>query len=102
MSVQLQTVEVEADLTVEVSRDDTGTLRDGVRAKLRRVDSVKSVNQLAVTGLTPRLNDVQATVSSELKVSTERDDPTHIDNCLEEGFGITVRSLTVSDSSSPQ
>lgn len=95
MSVQLREVGVTADLTVEVPRDRMGDLTDGVRTALRRIDCVRGVEAVEVTGLTPRLNDLQAEVDAELTVAVERPDEAAAADALEDGFGVAVETLAV-------
>ena len=97
MSVQLTGVGVTADLTVDVPRDAAGDLAAGVTTVLRRVDAVETVEAVDVTGLTPRLNDLRAEVTAELRLAVEADDPDGdaADAALAEGFGIRVESVAV-------
>lgn len=95
MSVQLREVGCEAGLTVEVPRDRMGDLTDGIRTALRRIDDVRAVDAVEVTGLTPRLNDLQAEVDVELTVAVERPDADAAAAALEDGFGVDVERMTV-------
>lgn len=97
MSIQLQEVGVSADLTVEVNRYGEGDLDDGVRAALARIGEVRAVEEVSVTGLRPRLNDLQADVEATLSVATEQPDAESVAELLANGFGITVDSVEVKD-----
>lgn len=98
MSVQLREVGVAADLTVQVPRDAAGDLAAGVRTMLARVEAVRGVDELAVTGLTPRLNDLQAEVEARLTLALERPDAEAAEARLADGFGVTVASVVIDDS----
>jgi transcriptional regulator of aromatic amino acid metabolism len=99
MSIQMHEVGVAADLTVEVPRDRMGDLTDGVRQALRRVDDVRDVEAVDVTGLTPRLNDLQAEVEAELTVAVDgadaADDADAATEALQAGFGVDVERMAV-------
>ncbi len=100
MAIQ-QGVGVTADLTVLVPRDDAGTLDEGVVAVLERIDGVQ-VSGVEITGLTPRLNDMQVEATADVVLTGEREgDPGAIEGdpadaataALAEGFGVTVEGL---------
>lgn len=93
MSVQLNEVGVTADLTVDVPRDAAGSLEAGVTTVLRRVDAVEAVEAVDVTGLTPRLNDLRADVTAELRLAVDRPDEAAAREALVEGFGVAVERL---------
>jgi len=93
MSVQLNEVGVTAELTVDVPRDAAGSLEAGVTAVLRRVAAVEAVEAVDVTGLTPRLNDLRADVTAELRLAVDPPDETTARDALAEGFGVVVERL---------
>lgn len=95
MSIQLMEVGVTAGLTVNVPRDAAGDLEAGVTKVLARVETIERVEAVDVTGLTPRLNDLQAEVTAEVTLALERDDPEAVREALADGFGVTVEELTV-------
>ena len=95
MSIQFHEVGATADLTVEVNRYGDGDLDDGVRAALARIDEVQAVDSVSVTGLRPRLNDLQADVEASLVVAVERPDTESVADLLAGGFGITVQSVDI-------
>jgi hypothetical protein len=95
MSIQLMEVGATADLTVNVPRDAAGDLEAGVTKVLARVEQIDTVEAVDVTGLTPRLNDLQAEVTVEVTLALERDDPEAVREALADGFGVTVEELTV-------
>lgn len=95
MSIQLNEVGVAADLTVTVPRDAAGTLEAGVATVLRRVDAVDAVEAVDVTGLTPRLNDLQAEVTADLRLAVDRPEADRAREALEDGFGVAVEHLAV-------
>lgn len=89
---------VRASLTVLVTRDADGDLREGVRARLAAVDCVVAVDRVDVSGLRPALNDVRVRVDAALCV---RDPPDEADvaAALEAGFGVKeVREVTAASS----
>lgn len=95
MSVQLIEVGVTADLTVNVPRDAAGDLEAGVTTVLRRVEAVDTVEDADVTGLTPRLNDLQAEVTAELLLAVEQRNEETARAALAEGFGVSVEAVAV-------
>jgi hypothetical protein len=97
MSVQLIEVGATADLTVNVPRDAAGDLEAGVTKVLRRTDAVDTVERVDVTGLTPRLNDLQAEVTAEVRLAVEERDRQAARDALADGFGVAVETVTVDD-----
>lgn len=95
MSVQLIEVGVTAGLTINVTRDAAGDLEAGVTTTLRRVEAVETVEDVDVTGLTPRLNDLQAEVTAELRLAVERSDEETVRAALDDGFGVTAETVAV-------
>ena len=95
MSVQLREVGAAADLTVDVPRDAAGNLKAGVTTVLRRADAVETVDDVDVTDLTPRLNDLRATVTAEVTVAVERAEETAVRAALGDAFGVTVEGVAV-------
>lgn len=98
MSVQLRTVAVTATLTVDVTRNATGTLEDGAEQQLAGADRVRAVQELSITGVTPRLNDLQAGVETEVEVAVEPDADDRAAaarEALEDAFGVTVETVDV-------
>lgn len=90
MAAACQTVRVTADLTMQVPRNATGDLESGVENVVRGVDSVADVADVDVSGLRPRLNDVQVDATVEVAMHLE-DAPGAADAsraALEDGFGI--------------
>lgn len=93
MAVSIQEVELTADLTVLVSRDAAGTIDDGARELIERVDRV-TVRELQVTGVRPRLNDMAVEVRADLAVAVPDDDvETAARERLDDGFGLTVERI---------
>lgn len=93
MAVSIQEVELTADLTVLVSRDAAGTIDDGARELIERVDRV-TVRELRVTGVRPRLNDMAVEVRADLAVAVPDDDvETAARERLDDGFGLTVERI---------
>ncbi|MFB6082350.1 MAG: hypothetical protein ABEJ67_05965 [Halanaeroarchaeum sp.] len=82
---------VEADVQVQVPRDLDGTLADGLRTVLARVDGVESVETADIHGLTPRLNDMQVEARVTLVVTVG--DVDAVEDRLAEGFGVDVVAL---------
>jgi hypothetical protein len=93
MHIQLTEVGVTAGLTVNVPRDAAGNLEAGVTKVLRRVDELDAIEDLDVTGLTPRLNDLQAEVTAELTLALDRTEDEAARAALDEAFGVTVERL---------
>lgn len=96
MSVQLEEVGVAADLTLLVTRDDQGTLEDGALDRVTAVEAVADVDEVDVTGVRPRLNDLAVEAAVDLTVAvdpTARDAEAAAVEALEEGFGVTVEAL---------
>lgn len=79
--------EVRASLTVLVTRDGDGDLREGVRARLAAVDCVVAVDRADVSGLRPALNDVRVDVDAALRVDGPPDER-RVAAALEAGFGV--------------
>lgn len=97
-----QLVRVVAELTLNVTRNANGTLADGAASMVARIDGVEHVDGVDVTGLTPRLNDLQvtATVTCTLQC-TEPDTEATAEAILADGFGVTtVEDLRI-DSPAP-
>lgn len=86
MSVQLRRREVTADLTLRVPRGEAGSLHDGSRTVLEKVDAVRRVEVDEIRGMRPDAFDcyVDATVTLglELPASAEPDER------LRDGFGV--------------
>jgi hypothetical protein len=79
-------------MTVLVTRDATGDLREGVRSRLGRIEGVEAVGDLDVSGVRPGLNDLQVDVATELRVRPrppgEEVDPDAVAAQLADGFGV--------------
>jgi len=86
-----QLVRVVAELTLNVTRNANGTLADGAASLVARIDDVEHVDGVDVTGLTPRLNDLQvtATVTCTLQC-TEPDVQATAEERLADGFGVAA------------
>lgn len=98
-----QQVRVVAQLTLNVTRNANGTLADGAASMVARIDDVEHVDGVDVTGLTPRLNDLQvtATVTCTLQC-TDPDAQATAEETLADGFGVeAVEDLRI-DSAAPQ
>jgi len=90
MATASQTVRVTADLTMQVPRNATGDLAQGVTNVVRGVGAVARVDDVDVTNLRPRLNDlrVDATVAVEMTVEDAPDVERAGGDALGDGFGI--------------
>lgn len=97
MSVQLRTVAVTATLTVNVTRNATGTLEGGAEQQVADAEGVREVETLRVTGVTPRLNDLQAGVETDvvLEVEADADRERAARTVLDDAFGVTVETVDV-------
>ena len=74
-------------LVVLVTRDAAGDLRTGAEHRLGRVDGVRSVDDLRVTGVTPTLSDLR--VACEVTVHVDGpSDSERIARRLDAGFGV--------------
>lgn len=92
-----QEVRVVAELTLNVTRNANGTLADGAASQLARIDDVEHVDSVDVTGLTPRLNDLQVTATVTCTMQCTDPDAQHsTERALADGFGVTdVRDLCI-------
>ena len=90
MATASQAVRVTADLTMQVPRNATGDLVQGVTNVVRGVDAVAGVDDVDVTSLRPRLNDlrVEATVTVEMTVEDAPAVERAGGDALGGGFGI--------------
>jgi len=99
MSVQRRhTVDAQTTMTVLVTRDAAGDLREGVRSRLARIDGVEAVGDLDVSGVRPGLNDLQVEVATELRVRPrppgEEVDADAVAAQLADGFGVKRAAVT--------
>ena len=92
---QQQRVGVDADLTVHVPRNDHGTLEESVEHRVSRVDGVDRLEQVELTAVRPRLNDMAVGVRVEVVLATDAGDPPDVEAVLEEGFGVTVEEVVM-------
>ncbi|WP_280585493.1 hypothetical protein [Halorubrum sp. Boch-26] len=83
MAAAIRTQTVEATVTVRVSQSAGGDLVAGARRQLDRVDGV-SVDELAIAGIQPGLNDT--TVEAVATLSVDGDRP--VRERLTDGFGV--------------
>lgn len=91
MAIHDPTVGVTADLTVRVPLGASGTLVEGVARVLERNDRVHDVDDAAVTGVTPGLNDtaVDATVTVTVEPADATGDATlAARDVLADAFGV--------------
>ncbi|MFB6269500.1 MAG: hypothetical protein ABEH83_06125 [Halobacterium sp.] len=94
MAAACQVVRFDADLTMHVPRDAAGDLECGAESVLAGVDAVERVDSVEVTGLTPRLNDleIEATVTVAVDVAGAAD-VAPVDaasDALADGFGVAA------------
>ncbi|PSP78195.1 hypothetical protein BRC81_09175 [Halobacteriales archaeon QS_1_68_20] len=101
MAATVHRVGVTADLTIDVPRNDQGDLVAGARAALARVDAVDGVDDVEVTGLTPRLNDLRADVQADLTLALERANADDARQALADGFGVDVADVRVHENPPP-
>jgi hypothetical protein len=84
-----QLVRVDAELTLNVTRNANGTLADGAADLVARVDGVERVDDVDVTSLTPRLNDLQVTATVTCTVAcADVADRGAVEHTLADGFGV--------------
>lgn len=93
-------VVAQATLTILVARDAAGSLLEGARTRIERVDGVAAVEDLDIHGVRPGLNDltVEATAAIRLEpdppgegrrpTGRERLDPEEAAALLADGFGV--------------
>lgn len=96
MAVQARRTAVTVELTIEVPRDDRGTLTESATAILASVDAVDAVEEIGLAGVTPGLNGVTVDATAELVVAVEADsdaagaDADAVRRALDERFGVSV------------
>lgn len=91
MAIHDPTVGVTADLTVRVPLGASGTLVEGVARVLERTDRVRAVDDAAVTGVTPGLNDTAVDATVTVTVDTDDaagDAALAARDALADGFGV--------------
>lgn len=98
MSVQYRRVGVTADLTIEVTRPTEGTLVEGATATVEQGEGV-TVETVAVSDVTPRLNDVTvaATVEATVAVDERVEVAPAVRDALGDGFGVSVEAVDAID-----
>jgi len=81
---------VSAELDLLVPRNAHGTLAEGVVDVLTGIDGVLEVDEPTITGVVPRLNDLQVAVTARPTLSVGRcDDPeAAASDLLAAGFGV--------------
>lgn len=86
-----QLVRVVAELTLNVTRNANGTLADGAENLVARIDDVQHVEDVDVTGLTPRLNDLQVTAVVTCTIRcVDPEAQTILEERLADGFGVAA------------
>lgn len=89
MAIQLPRVGVTADLHVHVPRNDRGTLVDGARAVVARIEHVDRVDDVQVTSVRPDLNTVYTDARVELTLAADTgNDPVAVADALRDGVGV--------------
>ncbi|MFB6070765.1 MAG: hypothetical protein ABEJ76_07050 [Halanaeroarchaeum sp.] len=78
-------VRLEARVRVRVPRNDDGTLEDGLRTVLARVDDVEHVDDVEMLDLTPRLNDMVVEARVAVRLAAAEEPPA---DRLAGGFGV--------------
>lgn len=81
---------VAADLEVAVSRNDVGSLADGVRERLASADGVAAVESFELAGIQPGLNDLTVDVAAELRLAADVEEPAAR---LSDSFGVSVEHV---------
>lgn len=84
---------VEADVTVNVSRDAAGSLADGVEKRLARADGV-AVEAFEPTAVQPGLNDLTVEVAAELRIAPDVEDTAARLNAT---FGVETERVAPAD-----
>lgn len=91
--VPVRAVAVTVDATLWVSRGAAGTLADGTRTVLARIDTVDRVDDVVVRGMSPTTNDIRVSVTADLII---REVPPSVVDTLEAGVGVlAVDVITV-------
>lgn len=75
-------------MRLHVSRNASGTLLDGIEALLTRVDAVRTVEEMHVSTVAPRLNDMAVEATVTMTVETGDDDSAAVEALLADGFGV--------------
>jgi len=88
MSIQLPHTEAEADLRVRVPRGEAGSLDDGARTVLDKLDPVHGVEVVRIGGMRPDAFDLYVDVTA--RVELELDDETDPADTLGDGFGVVA------------
>lgn len=101
MAATVHRVGATADLTIDVPRNDQGDLVAGARMALARVDAVDAVDDVEVTGLTPRLNDLRAEVEADLTLALDRAAAEAAREALADGFGVAVEAVRLHEEPPP-
>lgn len=97
-----QLVRVVAELTLNVTRNANGTLSEGAASLVARIDDVEDVEDVDVTGLTPRLNDLQVTATVTCTMQcTDPDAEATAEERLADGFGVAAIEDLRIDSPAP-
>lgn len=105
MAVQARRTAVTVELTIEVSRNDRGTLTENATATIASTDAVDEVRDVELTGVAPDLNGTTVEAVADLLVAVEAtgerpaSDRDAVEGCvrraLEERFGVCVDRIAV-------
>ncbi|WP_132058742.1 hypothetical protein [Halorussus amylolyticus] len=89
------TIDATADLELQVPRGRDGTLQDGIVTVLGRAAAVDQTEVVAISGVTPTLNDLRVEASVRLHVHRDEstdDAGTAVRDAVADQFG--VRAVT--------
>ncbi|MFC7177467.1 hypothetical protein [Halosegnis marinus] len=86
MSVHLPTTEARADLELRVPRGEAGSLDEGARSVLEKVDAVRRVEVERIGGMRPDAFDLYVEVTADLEL--ELPDGADPAETLGDGFGV--------------
>ena len=105
MAVQARRTAVTVELTIEVPRNDRGTLTENATATIASTDAVEAVRDVELTGVAPDLNGTTVEAVADLLVAveatgelpaTDRDAVEgSVRRALDERFGVSVEHVSV-------
>lgn len=95
MSLHMAQLEVEADLELRIPRGEVGSLDDGARTVLNKIDRVREVEVDDIGSVRPDAFDLYVDVSARLVLDVrELEEPVAVDDDvatrLRDGFGVVA------------
>jgi hypothetical protein len=105
MALQARRTAVTVGLTIEVPRNDRGTLTESATATVASTDAIEEVRDLELTGVVPDLNGttVEAVADLLIAVETTGDRPptdrdavaVSVRRALDDRFGVCVDRVSI-------